>query len=128
LEALPPALPCPNAEVEIIYNVLYSPNYRVPVLYFTPSLPLSAHGLAELLLPETGKGFVIGTVSQGEHLISGEAWWFVHPCRTGEAMAEWREMVKSEAEYLTVWLGLMGGAIGVTDTTGAGFITRHCSQ
>lgn len=71
----------------------------MPVLYFTGATPVQ----------------VAGTVSQGEHLLTGEIWWFVHPCATGEAMKEWESAV-SDGEwgrYLGIWLGLVGAAAGL---------------
>ncbi|KAF8247591.1 hypothetical protein K440DRAFT_628470 [Wilcoxina mikolae CBS 423.85] len=84
--------------MSVIYNILYSPTYRVPVLYFTGATPQA----------------VAGTVSQGEHLITGEIWWFVHPCCTGDAMRVWEGAVGDEmGRYLGIWLGVVGGAAGL---------------
>ncbi|KAI5849952.1 hypothetical protein BZA05DRAFT_474547 [Tricharina praecox] len=67
-ESLPStALRARPQQVAVLYNILYSPNYRVPVLYFTPPASTSAAALEEL-------GFAAGAVGQGEHLLTGEAW------------------------------------------------------
>jgi ubiquitin-like-conjugating enzyme ATG10 len=111
-ESLLPSQICRS--IEIIYNVLYNPTYRLPVLYFLPSFPLSAEELLLLLSPEGVGGFTTGTISQGDHLLSGDVWWFVHPCKTGEAMAEWENIVgKDSGHYIGIWLGLVGGIVGL---------------
>ena len=61
----------------------------------------------------------MGALSMTDHPISGLPVYFVHPCRTAEAMkdvlsgklAEGRA-VKPEV-YLIMWMGLVGGAVGL---------------
>ncbi|KAI5779519.1 hypothetical protein EDC01DRAFT_755140 [Geopyxis carbonaria] len=108
--------------VEVVYNILYSSTYRLPVLYF-----VAPEGdVRDVLALGDGDG----VVGQGEHGLSGEMWWFVHPCRTGEAMEGVRGAVVGEAggedmgegdreggevggRYLGLWLGFVGGVAGL---------------
>ena len=117
----------------MVYNILYSPAYLVPVLYFIPLPPVTPSAT-----------FTRGVVSGGDHLINGEMWWFVHPCLTGDAMAEWETAINpldnddnendnndnndnngsngsngsndsngNLGRYLGIWLGLVGAAAGL---------------
>lgn len=99
----PEALPAQSKEATVLYNILYDPNYRVPVMYFTPPPPPQSSSAAV----SAALGFVDGAVSQGEHLLTGDVWWFVHPCRTAEEMAG---RVGGEG-YLAMWLGTVGGGL-----------------
>jgi ubiquitin-like-conjugating enzyme ATG10 len=90
------------------YNILYSPTYRLPVLYWTADTPMTAEEIKDIFNPKTG------IISQGEHLLHGEPWWFVHPCNTGEAMLSVHELVAgNEDRYLSVWLGFIKDAAGL---------------
>lgn len=123
-ESLPPRQEHGENNVQVEYNILYSPAYRLPVLYFTPLQPLDSEALFSLLLGASGSDRTWdGTVTQGENPRNGEAWWFVHPCQTGEAMAEWREVLvgsgtereagEKGAQYLAIWLGIVGSVAGM---------------
>ena len=59
-EALPVRAKTPGAEV--VFHILYSDMYRVPVLYLLPNTPTAR--------PWNMLG---ASVSQGEHLVTGEA-------------------------------------------------------
>lgn len=55
-----------------------------------------------------------GIISQGEHLLHSEPWWFVHPCNTATAMLAVRELIQGhESWYLSLWLGFVKSAAGL---------------
>ncbi|KAK3067045.1 hypothetical protein LTR53_016306 [Teratosphaeriaceae sp. CCFEE 6253] len=100
----PPPLP-------MTFDVVYSPSYRVPVLYLT--LP-SHYGAPAKYDPVTAS---YRQMSQTDHPITGLRTSFVHPCRTAEAMAEMTGLEGgagagagvTPGEYLLMWLGVVWG-------------------
>ncbi|KAL2355097.1 autophagy-related protein Atg10 [Cryomyces antarcticus] len=112
----------PAAKVE--YSIVLSPVYCVPVLYFTLSeLPgecaTAARDVYRHLVPETlardvQSGGVMGGISMTDHPVTGLPAFFVHPCKTAEAMEQVRpdRDVKPE-EYLLLWLGIVGASAGL---------------
>ena len=115
------------------YDVVYSPSYQVPVLYLTfakastsKCIPLpAADELYEMLVPQ---GFktpmrdfgVMGALSMAEHPITGMPAYFVHPCRTQEALAPLLRDTSGETgsepavEYLLLWFGVIGTSVGLS--------------
>jgi ubiquitin-like-conjugating enzyme ATG10 len=115
------------------YDVVYSPSYQVPVLYLTfanastsKSIPLpSANEIYDMLVP---RGFktpmrdvgVMGALSMAEHPITGVPAYFVHPCRTQEALAPLLGDTSHESgsepavEYLLLWFGVIGASVGLS--------------
>ena len=57
---------------------------------------------------------VIGALSMTDHPVTGTPAYFVHPCRTAEAMSAVtaRRNMRPEG-YLLAWLGLIGPSIGL---------------
>lgn len=56
----------------------------------------------------------MGALTLTDHPITGLPVWFVHPCRTSEAlegMVGEREV--RAGEYLGLWFGIMGAAVGL---------------
>ncbi|KAI5815938.1 hypothetical protein BZA77DRAFT_369610 [Pyronema omphalodes] len=103
-ESLPPRGIISNASPgEVEYTIHYSPTFRVPVLWFSQ--------------PLQGVKVVEGKLSLGDHPLTGEIAWFVHPCRTREAMEVWSgtevECVPEEGRYVAVWLELVAAAAGL---------------
>ncbi|EME80375.1 uncharacterized protein MYCFIDRAFT_31334, partial [Pseudocercospora fijiensis CIRAD86] len=112
-------------EVLITYDIVHSPSYQVPVLYLTAkygcnSSSLSISEIHRLLVPDAFKQQVeavgiMGALSMTDHPVTSVPVYFVHPCRTQEAMQavlSGREAVP--VEYLALWLGLAGGSIGLS--------------
>ncbi|KAK9561972.1 hypothetical protein V6Z88_003507 [Aspergillus fumigatus] len=106
-----------SPELHVDYDILLSPVYRVPVLYFLlqrdghpQSLEIDA--VYHLLVPDQYKRElqsvgVMGGISVGYHPESGVPAFFVHPCNTADAMmriAGWRKITAET--YLLIWLGL----------------------
>jgi ubiquitin-like-conjugating enzyme ATG10 len=117
-------------------DVVYSPSYQVPVLYLTfadrstnrsVSLP-SPDGVYEILVPAGFKAAMrsvglMGALSMAEHPVTGAPAYFLHPCRTQEAMSPLLDnatMGYSEADprkatnYLMLWFGMIGASVGLS--------------
>ncbi|KAM0721966.1 hypothetical protein Q7P37_002892 [Cladosporium fusiforme] len=138
-EALrPPVLPPVIPQPAILYDILHSPIYLVPVLYLTftslstkKSLPLpSASEIYSLLVPSALKTpmrnvGVMGALSMAEHPVTGMPAFFVHPCRTQEVLGELAGESEGEGcsgvggdhraalEYLLLWFGVIGASVGL---------------
>lgn len=58
---------------------------------------------------------VMGAMSLTEHPVTGLPAYFVHPCRTQEAMlavTDGREV--SPEKYLVLWLGVIGSSVSLS--------------
>ena len=113
----------------MIYDIIHSPSYQVPVLYVTfQQQPLdqgrgrsilSPEEVYDLLVPSSRKTQmqavgVMGALSTTDHPVAGKPAYFVHPCRTAEAMnAVIGGKDVKPAEYLMMWLGLVGASVGL---------------
>ena len=114
-------------------DIAYSPTYRVPVLYLTFSEVSTNKSIAltspdevyEILVPEDFKSpmrsvGVMGALSMAEHPVSGIPAYFVHPCRTQEAMSPLLSNAKPDAHsrdgtrYLLLWFGVIGASVGLS--------------
>ncbi|KAK5715615.1 hypothetical protein LTR15_010261 [Elasticomyces elasticus] len=125
-------------KVVVTYDTIFSPSYRVPVLYITLSLPLPNSNIHDLLVPASHRtqlqhaGGPLGALSLIDHPVTGMPAFFIHPCRTAEGMAavthaqiddrERKAAVKGvdyaprgkPVEYLMRWLGLVGSTVGLS--------------
>ncbi|KAK3623399.1 hypothetical protein LTR56_010407 [Elasticomyces elasticus] len=126
-EALVRSLPPKSSgqKTTVIYDIVYSPSYRVPVLYITLSHPPPNSNIHDLLVPASHRaqlqhaGGSLGALSLTDHPITGLPAYFIHPCRTAEGMAA---ITKSgevggrggPMEYLMRWLGLVGPSVGLS--------------
>ncbi|KAK1074885.1 hypothetical protein LTR12_002404 [Friedmanniomyces endolithicus] len=117
-EALERSPSVARPELVVLYDIVYSPSYRVPVLYLTHRSDPSAD-MHELLTPALYKPQLRGTgplgaLSMTDHPVTGIPAYFVHPCRTAEGMAAVGGMSAQEpVEYLLLWLGLVGPGVGL---------------
>ncbi|KAL4975774.1 hypothetical protein BDW66DRAFT_160223 [Aspergillus desertorum] len=109
-------------ELQVDYDVLLSPTYQVPVLYFVLRQADKLLGIDEVydyLVPEHYRKNmqnvgIMGGISFGYHPVSGTPAFFVHPCNTTDAM----RVIASEhgispEAYLILWLGLVGNSVGL---------------
>ncbi|KAF7193030.1 Ubiquitin-like-conjugating enzyme ATG10 [Pseudocercospora fuligena] len=112
-------------EVLTTYDIVHSPSYQVPVLYLTAkygssSSPLSIAEMHRLLVPDAFRQQVeavgiMGALSMTDHPVTNLPAYFVHPCRTQEAMqAVLSGREAGPVEYLALWLGLAGGSVGLS--------------
>lgn len=67
---------------------------------------------------------VMGALSMAEHPITGIPAYFVHPCRTQEAMSALLENASPKAkpcsgtQYLLLWFGVIGASVGLNAPIG----------
>ncbi|KAL2756848.1 hypothetical protein ACRALDRAFT_2041435 [Sodiomyces alcalophilus JCM 7366] len=108
-------------EDEVVYEIHHHPTYQMPCLWFTlHGLPadepaFNIDTVFRRLVPDQFKdalrsGGPIGGISGDHHPITGVPSFFVHPCLLGDAMAGFD---CSKENYLMVWLGLVGGCVGL---------------
>ncbi|KAH9883735.1 hypothetical protein F4778DRAFT_788305 [Xylariomycetidae sp. FL2044] len=105
----------------VTYEVHLHPTYRVPCLWFSlhnlpiDESPLDVETVFRHLVPAHFKDPLrgagpIGGISVDHHPLTGIPTFFVHPCFLGEAMARFDS---PKEDYLMVWLGLVGGCVGL---------------
>jgi ubiquitin-like-conjugating enzyme ATG10 len=113
-------------------EIAYSPAYQVPVLYLTfaerstdKSIALpSPDEVYNALVPEDFKSAmrsvgIMGALSMAEHPVTGVPAYFVHPCRTQEALSLMLDNDNSDidqcngAKYLLLWFGVIGASVGL---------------
>ncbi len=112
-----------------VFDIVHSPSYQVPVLYVQirdlsgsrAGKTLCPDEVYELLVPTMHKAElqavgVMGALSMTDHPITGMPAYFVHPCRTAEAMSSLigPEAEADAAKYLLLWFGLIGSSVGLT--------------
>ncbi|EEH47877.2 uncharacterized protein PADG_03961 [Paracoccidioides brasiliensis Pb18] len=118
-----------NSKLQVEYNIMLSPTYQVPILYFfvhnnaNTSAKTSPKGLLDIiynrLVPaqyrsELRDVGIMGGISFGHHPLSDLPVYFVHPCNTADAMRDVAENLEVTAEtYLLLWLGLVGNCVGL---------------
>ncbi|KKZ64820.1 hypothetical protein EMCG_09267 [[Emmonsia] crescens] len=124
---------CRSTKLQVEYNIMLSPTYQVPILYFfvhnvINNSNISAKGPEGLLdivynrlvptqyrseLKDVG---IMGGLSIGHHPLSDLPVCFVHPCNTPDALRDVagnREVVVTTETYLLLWLGLVGNCVGL---------------
>jgi ubiquitin-like-conjugating enzyme ATG10 len=114
-------------------DIAYSPAYQVPVLYLTfaersgnqaIALP-SPDEVYNMLVPDDFKSpmqsvSVMGALSMAEHPVTGVPAYFVHPCRTQEALSPLLDNTSPGAKpcrgtrYLLLWFGVIGASVGLS--------------
>lgn len=126
--------------IAITYNIVLSPVYLVPVLYFSVESDSSPHVtnmdlvyqhvVPDLYKHQIGALGVIGGISmtvllspsmmanadidKKNHPITSSPVYHVHPCETRPALeAVAPERPLSPLEYLELWIGLVGACIGL---------------
>ncbi|KAK7739986.1 E2-like conjugating enzyme atg10 [Cytospora paraplurivora] len=105
----------------VTYEIHLHPTYQAPCLWFSlQGLPIDEPAfnidtVFRRLVPDQYKDGLrkvggIGGISADHHPITGVPSFFVHPCLLGDAMSNFD---CSKENYLMVWLGLVGGCIGL---------------
>ncbi|CAI7662549.1 unnamed protein product [Penicillium palitans] len=120
-EALVRAKPQPSLQID--YDILLSPTYQVPILYFGLKWhnhgPLGLDEVYQYVVPERYRQElksvgVMGGISMGYHPDSGAPAFFVHPCNTADAMANIADAQSvTPGSYLLIWLGLVGHCVNL---------------
>jgi len=122
----------------VIYDIVHSPSYQVPVLYIhfsaesRPGLP-KLDEVRDLLVPPSHRQQidavgVMGALSMTDHPVTGLPSYFVHPCRSQEAMANVTtgRPVRPD-EYMLLWLGLIGQSVGLNAPLELGRSLGNCA-
>ncbi|KFA63186.1 hypothetical protein S40285_03277 [Stachybotrys chlorohalonatus IBT 40285] len=105
----------------VVYEIHLHHTYRVPCLWFTlHDLPADEAAfdidtVFRRLVPDGFKESLrglgdIGGISKDHHPVTGVPAFFIHPCLLGDAMSGFR---CSKEDYLMIWLGLVGGCVGL---------------
>jgi ubiquitin-like-conjugating enzyme ATG10 len=105
----------------VVYEIHLHPTYRVPCLWFTlhdlpfDQVAFNIDTVFRLLVPNQYKQGLrslggIGGISADHHPVTGVPSFFVHPCLLGDALSNFE---CSKEDYLMVWLGLVGGCVGL---------------
>jgi ubiquitin-like-conjugating enzyme ATG10 len=114
-------------------DIAFSPAYQVPVLYLTFAERSTNRSIAlpspdevyKILVPDDFKSpmrsvGVMGALSMAEHPVTGVPAYFVHPCRTQEALSPLLDSASSNAKlcngtrYLLLWFGVIGASVGLS--------------
>ncbi|KAF3394358.1 hypothetical protein F1880_005390 [Penicillium rolfsii] len=110
--------------LQIDYDIVLSPTYQVPVLYFVLRWhnhqgPVGLDAVYQYVVPKQHKQplqsvGVMGGISFGYHPESGAPAFFVHPCNTADAMAQVADgQSVTTGTYLLIWLGLVGQSVNL---------------
>lgn len=97
----------------MVYHVIYSLSYSVPVLYFNAyhengkllSLDEIWNKIPKCYQSETDKW---STITQQDHPILGIPYFMIHPCYTADFMKN-----RSTTNYLISWLSTVGSLAGL---------------
>ncbi|KAK0632000.1 hypothetical protein B0T14DRAFT_18159 [Immersiella caudata] len=119
-ESALPRNPVPHVG-RVTYEIHLHPTYQAPCLWFSlHDLPIDEQAfnidtVFRRLVPDQFKeglrnAGAVGGISADHHPITGVPSFFVHPCLLGEAMSRFD---CSKESYLMVWLGLVGGCVGL---------------
>ncbi|KAK4199144.1 hypothetical protein QBC40DRAFT_228659 [Triangularia verruculosa] len=106
---------------QVMYEIHLHPTYQAPCLWFSlHNLPFDEQAfnidtVFRRLVPDQYKDGLrgagaIGGISADHHPVTGLPSFFIHPCLLGEAMSTFD---CSKEDYLMVWLGLVGGCVGL---------------
>ncbi|KAF2280672.1 uncharacterized protein EI97DRAFT_5285 [Westerdykella ornata] len=108
------------------YDILFSPTYSLPTLYFTlvsPNPTLCIPSLEVLythLIPPSSRSQtlavgVMGGVTITDHPVTNKPVYFIHPCQTAAVLkaSVKRGMRVSPVDYLVLWVGAMGACVGL---------------
>ncbi|KAK4168558.1 hypothetical protein QBC43DRAFT_309114 [Cladorrhinum sp. PSN259] len=113
--------PVTNTMGHVVYEVHLHPTYQAPCLWFSlhnlpnDEEPFNIDTVFRRLVPDQYKDGLrsaggIGGISADHHPVTGLPSFFIHPCLLGEAMSKFD---CSKESYLMVWLGLVGGCVGL---------------
>ncbi|KAK3341718.1 hypothetical protein B0T25DRAFT_350971 [Lasiosphaeria hispida] len=105
----------------VTYEIHLHPTYQAPCLWFSlhdlavDELAFSTDTVFRRLVPDQYKDGLraaggVGGISADYHPVTGVPSFFIHPCLLGEAMSRFD---CSKETYLMVWLGLVGGCVGL---------------
>ncbi|KAI1905365.1 hypothetical protein AGOR_G00015370 [Albula goreensis] len=112
-----------SSVIRFEYHVLYSCSYQTPVLYFRASTldgrPLSLEDVWDQVHPNYRQRLLQGpwdTITQQEHPLIGQPFFFLHPCRTADFMRPLLQVAHAEnrkLNYIVSWLSVVGPVVGL---------------
>lgn len=108
----------------VLYHVIYSESYSVPVLYINAQYQdgrMLVHNEIEKLGSPLHRNAIVSqlwsTLTQTEHPIYQTPFYMLHPCKTASMMAEVLPRTSDKnlcnKQYLIQWLSSVGPAIGL---------------
>ncbi|XP_026722441.1 ubiquitin-like-conjugating enzyme ATG10 [Athene cunicularia] len=105
------------------YHILYSSSYQVPVLYFRACFldgrPLTLDEIWKNVHACYQAHLLEGpwdTITQQEHPLLGQPYFFLHPCRTNEFMSPILTSSQKQnrhTNYIILWLSTVGPVVGL---------------
>uniref|UniRef100_A0A3B3YS26 Ubiquitin-like-conjugating enzyme ATG10 n=1 Tax=Poecilia mexicana TaxID=48701 RepID=A0A3B3YS26_9TELE len=109
--------------VQYEYHILFSCSYGAPVLYFR-AFTLEGKSLAleemwSTIHPNYRlrlQNFPLNAISQQEHPLLGQPFFFLHPCRTEEFMGLVLQAAQDQGRpvnYVLSWLSVVGPVVGL---------------
>ncbi|KAF2708561.1 hypothetical protein K504DRAFT_432890 [Pleomassaria siparia CBS 279.74] len=116
--------PPSNHGVTVEYDIVLSPSYQVPVLYFSIKDPLFRYPptmdtLYRILIPPQFKAqaenvSVIGGITVTDHPVTNTPVFFIHPCQTASVLEASKAIdTLTSIDYLVLWIGAMGKCVGL---------------
>ncbi|XP_041849545.1 ubiquitin-like-conjugating enzyme ATG10 [Melanotaenia boesemani] len=112
-----------SLQLQYEYHILYSCSYAVPVLYFRASTLEGRSLTLEEVWSSIHPSFRVhlqscplNAVSQQEHPLLGQPFFFLHPCRTEEFMRPVVEAAQNHSRpvnYVLSWLSAVGPVVGL---------------
>ncbi|KAJ5760092.1 Atg10p, partial [Penicillium odoratum] len=112
-----------NPKLQVDYDIVFSPTYQVPVLYFSlrwhhSNGPVGLDAVYRYVVPEHYQEElksvgIMGGISFGYHPDSDTPAFFVHPCNTANAMVQVTDARSRPGTYLLIWLGLVGHCVNL---------------
>lgn len=111
-------------QITIDYDILLSPTYQVPVLYFSISDPqyrypptmttLYEHLIPPQFISQAQSAGIIGGITIQDHPATNRPAFFIHPCQTAAVMeASVGKRDITAEEYLILWIGALGKCVGL---------------
>ncbi|KAL1304991.1 hypothetical protein AAFC00_003895 [Neodothiora populina] len=120
--------------VRLDYEIMLSTSYRVPVVYMQcRDSYLSIDQVYDALVPASGSSAmravgVLGALSMTDHPLTGLPAYFVHPCRTAEAIRS--SSASSQMDplaYMMLWFGVIGSSVGLSVPTKVALHSNICN-
>lgn len=111
-------------QVVIEYDIILSPSYQVPVLYFSIKdpgfkFPSTMENLYQHIIPpsykeEAKSAGVLGGITIADHPHTNLPVFFIHPCQTSAVMeVSTGSRPVTPYEYLVLWIGALGHYVGL---------------
>ncbi|KAI7901844.1 autophagocytosis associated protein [Cokeromyces recurvatus] len=101
--------------IQLEHHIVYSTSYQVPVLYFKANYnngtPLSHAEIYKYIISEVYQHIAL---SQNEHPILLEPFWYIHPCDTRTLM---KTFEFKSLDYIKVWLSVYGPMVKCSMST-----------